>query len=69
MSPEHELGPGSAVISPLYSEGAHGEEEWLFSASLSEGCMGTTKRWALTLSSRDLKETKLLTPADEFLEG
>lgn len=45
------------------------KKNWLFSASLSKGCMGTTKRWALTLSSRDLKETKILTPADKFLEG
>lgn len=67
--PKHYLGPGCAVISPLYSEEAHGEEEWLFSASLSKGCMGTTKRWALTLSSRDLRKTKILTAADKFLEG
>ena len=54
------------MISPLYSEEAHSEEEWLFSANLSKGCMGTAERWALTLSSRDLKETNTLTPADKF---
>lgn len=57
------------MISALYSEEAHREEEWLFSADLTKGCMGATERWALTLSSRDLKETKILTPADKFLEG
>lgn len=57
------------MISPLYSEEAHSEGERLSSASLSKGCMGTTKRGALPLSSRDLKETKVLTPADKFLEG
>lgn len=58
-----------AVISPLYSEKHTAQKNSCFPSFCQKDLStGTSDRWALALSSRDLKKEKILTPKDKFLE-